>query len=695
MNYANLIQNITENIKTNGSQAITAQVLQDVLVDMVGELGQSGALLGGVIDTSFVPALTNDAQVVYIAKSPGTYTNFNGLVVGAGEVAFFYFDGNAWAKSSVDVLAVVNNLNSTATDKALSAAMGKQIGDNISQLSQEVNGIRYIDNVSYSGAHNAEFQFSEVSNDTAAILRISGTWQNINYCVWYHGTTNAGLLAISDYTNAEVTIPATANKLKVFLKSGTTLDIIVNLKTSGVNERVTTAENDIDGLSESIASLNDSVADLDERVTELENEATETETIGADPAGNFPQSTNNTNYIWAISTPAVSGEAIKINFKAKEGTVNFYKVHAETIAIGESATITQIASVNNTSAEEGTVKSVVIDVEFGENDYLGINGAFYYNSSSSEPDFTTFFANVSTSNIESTPSAFTAGCNIVIEVTKSVRTIPENIVFVDAKGNGDFLNPFDAMVALSGKDTAANPYTIVVAPGVYNMPTLPRDKFSAYCGNRYLAIVGTDKQNCILRNDKGYYNAAGSDPNNLGDNSPLKISGNIYIANLTIISTDTENASESAEEYHLSYCIHIDAGAMEGSIMEVHNCRLVNNHAPCIGFGIPKNVTLKITDCDLESNFYNPNLTYGGAIVYGHDRDGSTSEVQEHLIIRNCVLKSSNGNAVKFVNNNNALADCVFIGNACDLPTGKGIVLGAGTTVVFPSFGNNLSEMNA
>lgn len=133
MNYANLIQNITENIKTNGSQAITAQVLQDVLVDMVGELGQSGALLGGVIDTSFVPDSTNDAQVVYIAESPGTYTNFNGLVVGAGEVAFFYFDGNAWVKSSVDVLEVVNSLNSTATDKALSAAMGKQLQDSLTQ----------------------------------------------------------------------------------------------------------------------------------------------------------------------------------------------------------------------------------------------------------------------------------------------------------------------------------------------------------------------------------------------------------------------------------------------------------------------------------------------------------------------------------------------------------------------------------
>ena len=104
MNYADLIQNITTNIATNGVQAITAQVLQEVLVDMVGELGQSGSLIGGVVDTSFVPDSTNDASVVYIASGAGTYPNFGGLTVAAGEVALFYYDGTAWAKKSVSVL---------------------------------------------------------------------------------------------------------------------------------------------------------------------------------------------------------------------------------------------------------------------------------------------------------------------------------------------------------------------------------------------------------------------------------------------------------------------------------------------------------------------------------------------------------------------------------------------------------------
>lgn len=190
MNYANLIQNITENIRTNGSQAITARVLQDVLVDMVGELGQSGALLGGVIDTSFVPDPTNDAQVVYIAKSPGIYTNFNGLVVGAGEVAFFYFDGNAWAKSSVDVLEVVNNLNSTATDKALSAAMGKQIGDNVNQLDQKIDGIPSV-----------EIDLSEYPLTNGTIS--GGVFYNVGNYGTYHRCL---LIPVSDYVGRKVKI---------------------------------------------------------------------------------------------------------------------------------------------------------------------------------------------------------------------------------------------------------------------------------------------------------------------------------------------------------------------------------------------------------------------------------------------------------------------------------------------------------
>lgn len=220
MNYANLIQNITENIKTNGSQAITAQVLQDVLVNMVGELGQSGLLLGGVIDTSFVPNPTNDAQVVYIAESPGTYTNFNGLVVGAGEVAFFYFNGNSWVKSSVDVVEVVNNLNSTATDKALSAAMGKQIGDNISQLGQEVNDIKGEDGTIVTGYGIVANEY--VSDSDGSFVSFNG-WSRTSYVPVgnYSSIKIQGTVTGYNWLYAEDKTPV-AN---INLSFGTTIDL--------------------------------------------------------------------------------------------------------------------------------------------------------------------------------------------------------------------------------------------------------------------------------------------------------------------------------------------------------------------------------------------------------------------------------------------------------------------------------------
>ena len=414
------------------------------------------------------------------------------------------------------------------------------------------------------------------------------------------------------------------------------------------------------------------------------------------------QSTTNTSMLW-VNTVIKNTRIDKIRFTAQQGTVNFYKVTAPNISKNASITKELIASVTNSQAEQGTIKEIDVSVILGENDYLGINGTFKYQASAGDNAFVALTDTDTIDTINSNIVLGYAGVSIISladeieELNKRVdnlRELPKNVVIVDKNGNGDYLNPFDAIVALKGKDTAANPYTILVMPGVYNMPTLPPDKFFSYSYYRHLSIIGYDKVNTILRNDKGYYNAAVSETGNLGDNTPLKLSGNIYIANLTIISTDSENAGNTDPLYHQSYCIHMDDSAYEGDIMEVHNCRLVNNHAPCIGFGIPKNATIKITDCELESDFWNPDAVYGGAVIYGHDRGGSTSVTEEHIIIKNCMFKSSNGHAFKSINNQNALMDCIFVGNACALPTGKGVVLGDTTTIIPPSFGNSIQEMN-
>ena len=99
MAYDTLKAAIEQSIKPNGNQAITGQVLQNILLEMVAMLG-SGAVYGGEI----VPAsasLERDTAQVYIAKTQGTYTNYGGLSLAKGEVAIISNVTGDWAKTTI------------------------------------------------------------------------------------------------------------------------------------------------------------------------------------------------------------------------------------------------------------------------------------------------------------------------------------------------------------------------------------------------------------------------------------------------------------------------------------------------------------------------------------------------------------------------------------------------------------------
>lgn len=78
-NYANLKSEIQSVIKTNGDNEITGQLLQNKLLAMITTLGY-GYQFMGIANPNTVPG-TPDAKVFYIAYTPGTYTNFNGISV--------------------------------------------------------------------------------------------------------------------------------------------------------------------------------------------------------------------------------------------------------------------------------------------------------------------------------------------------------------------------------------------------------------------------------------------------------------------------------------------------------------------------------------------------------------------------------------------------------------------------------------
>lgn len=97
-NYSNLKSAIDTNIKTNGNEEITGAILNSVLNSMVTSLG-AGYQFMGVATTSTNPG-TPDAKVFYLAYTPGTYTNFGGIVV-TGLCVLKY--DSSWSKDDIPV----------------------------------------------------------------------------------------------------------------------------------------------------------------------------------------------------------------------------------------------------------------------------------------------------------------------------------------------------------------------------------------------------------------------------------------------------------------------------------------------------------------------------------------------------------------------------------------------------------------
>lgn len=98
-NYQQLKTAIQTAINNNGQGAITGQVLQDVLKEIVDVVGE-GYTFVGLATPNTVPSAT-DSKVFYLASQTGTYTYFDNIVVEEGLTALKY--DTVW--SDVQVLS--------------------------------------------------------------------------------------------------------------------------------------------------------------------------------------------------------------------------------------------------------------------------------------------------------------------------------------------------------------------------------------------------------------------------------------------------------------------------------------------------------------------------------------------------------------------------------------------------------------
>ena len=107
-NYKSLKTTINANVKRNGNQEITGQILNSVLNAMVDTLG-TGYSFAGVATPSTDPG-TPDAKVFYIVNGKGTYTLFGELEVTEDDVVILYYDTD-WHKVSTGIAREENLTN--------------------------------------------------------------------------------------------------------------------------------------------------------------------------------------------------------------------------------------------------------------------------------------------------------------------------------------------------------------------------------------------------------------------------------------------------------------------------------------------------------------------------------------------------------------------------------------------------------
>jgi hypothetical protein len=93
-NYSNLINSIKAVIKQNGTNDITGQLMQDVLVAMTNSIGRFAAFAGTAMPST--NPNNPDQTVYYLTSIPGTYANFGGIVVPPDRLVALHNISGSW-----------------------------------------------------------------------------------------------------------------------------------------------------------------------------------------------------------------------------------------------------------------------------------------------------------------------------------------------------------------------------------------------------------------------------------------------------------------------------------------------------------------------------------------------------------------------------------------------------------------------
>ena len=113
--YEELKATIAQYIKQNGNNDITGNLLQSILTTIVSNLGVAATFWGSAGPNGSAPI--TDSNIFLVASTPGTYVNFNNIVVAQGEIAALCNYTGQWTKITLANITdqtpvkIKNNIN--------------------------------------------------------------------------------------------------------------------------------------------------------------------------------------------------------------------------------------------------------------------------------------------------------------------------------------------------------------------------------------------------------------------------------------------------------------------------------------------------------------------------------------------------------------------------------------------------------
>ena len=193
--YNNLRNSIKAAIKSNNSRAITGDLLQSKLIEIVNNLDLGGLFLG-IASTSTTP--DSQANGFYITSEAGTYNNFPGSdgnpITIKGSEIIYRKSQNEWDHE--EIIEIDDNISETSENPVQSKVISQALDEKLNKPSEytQDNLVKFNESgeIEDSGKSVSDFATSEqVEQNTSDIQELQAAYQ---------GLTQSDIIVVADHT---------------------------------------------------------------------------------------------------------------------------------------------------------------------------------------------------------------------------------------------------------------------------------------------------------------------------------------------------------------------------------------------------------------------------------------------------------------------------------------------------------------